>query len=423
MNPRKLAYEAINKVMAEQAYANLTVNEYLSRHRLNDNDRRLFTRLVYGTVENYLKLEYLLKPFLKKKPDPFIHSLLCMSVYQIEYTGIPAFAAVDEAVKIAKEENRFAASFVNAVLRNYLRAGKRDLSALPENEWLSINYSHPLWLVDYLLSLYDRETTEKILRENNESKLLAIRVNTLKATVAEVEAELAKDGIGFRRIPLVKMGLMIDGDLHDHRLVREGKVVFQDGAAQLVAEMMAPERNAKIIDLCAGPGGKTAHLAAIMKNSGVIYACDVHPHKIALMDKLFARLGVKNVKTVLADATKIKDAIKDKDFDYVLADVPCSGLGAVSDRIDLKYRITREVIDELVALQRNILDRTWDLLKPGGKYVYSTCTINPAENEDQIKAFVKRNPDARIVNEKLIMPYEYHTDGFYICIMEKRVEE
>jgi 16S rRNA (cytosine967-C5)-methyltransferase len=233
---------------------------------------------------------------------------------------------------------------------------------------------------------------------------------------------LRKDGIGFDRIPIVSSGLSVIGDLHGHRLLREGKLVFQDGAAQLVAEMMAPDKNAKIIDLCAGPGGKTAHLSALMNNGGLIYACDIHRHKIELMDKLFYRLGVRNVKTALADARKIGEILDEKDFDYVLADVPCSGLGALSDRIDLKYRINRESIAELIDLQREILDKTWSLVKPGGKYVYSTCTINPEENEAQIAAFLERTPFARVIAERMILPFEYRTDGFYICIMEKRVE-
>ena len=421
-NVRKLALEALYKIMAEKAYANLTVNRYLNRYKLEANDRRLFTKLVYGTVENIIKLEYLLRPFVKKEPDARIKYLLYLSLYQIEYTDIPPFAAVDEAVKIAKEKNRFAASFVNAVLRNYLRGGKRDLSNLPKNEYLSVEYSHPLWLVDFFLDVYGYETTEKILKENNASRPLSVRVNTLKTTLGDVEAELRKDGIGFDRIPIVSSGLSVIGDLHGHRLLREGKLVFQDGAAQLVAEMMAPDKNAKIIDLCAGPGGKTAHLSALMNNGGLIYACDIHRHKIELMDKLFYRLGVRNVKTALADARKIGEILDEKDFDYVLADVPCSGLGALSDRIDLKYRINRESIAELIDLQREILDKTWPLVKPGGKYVYSTCTINPEENEAQIAAFLERTPFARVIAERMILPFEYRTDGFYICIMEKRVE-
>ncbi|MDD4388371.1 MAG: methyltransferase domain-containing protein, partial [Bacilli bacterium] len=174
------------------------------------------------------------------------------------------------------------------------------------------------------------------------------------------------------------------------------------------------------IDLCAGPGGKTAHLAALLRNTGMIYACDIYPHKIDLMNKQFLRLGIENVKTVLADATKIEQVFTEKDFDYVLADVPCSGLGVLSHKIDLKYRISLAAIEELINLQKEILNHTWYLVKSGGIYTYSTCTINPRENQKQIISFLARHPDAAVINERLILPFEYQTDGFYICIMEKR---
>ncbi|MCK9536203.1 MAG: 16S rRNA (cytosine(967)-C(5))-methyltransferase RsmB [Bacilli bacterium] len=420
MNARKLAIEAINKIIEDKAYANLTVNYYLNKYHLSYNDRRLFTKLVYGTIENLIKIEYLLLSFIKKTTKSNLKYLLYMSVYQLDYTDIPAFAVVDEAVKIAKSEGRTAGAFVNAVLRNYIRSGKKDFTQLKPNEFLSIEYSHPLWLVDYLLQDYDYVTTEKILKENNSSRPLAVRVNTIKTSVEEVEAILEGDAIGYYRSPLVQSGLFITDDLHNHYLLEDGLVVFQDNSVQLVAEMMNPQAGAKIIDLCAGPGGKTAHLAALLRNTGMIYACDIYPHKIDLMNKQFLRLGIENVKTVLADATKIEQVFTEKDFDYVLADVPCSGLGVLSHKIDLKYRISLAAIEELINLQKEILNHTWYLVKSGGIYTYSTCTINPRENQKQIISFLARHPDAAVINERLILPFEYQTDGFYICIMEKR---
>lgn len=420
MNIRQLALEAVINIMEKGAYANISVNFYLHKIRLEKADRRLFSRLVYGTVENLLKIKFLLAPFIKKSTKTKLKYLLYLSVYQLEFTELPPYAVVNEAVKIASGEGKYAASFINGVLRNYFRSAKPDPSRLEKNEYLSIEYSHPLWLVELLLCYYDYEVVESILKENNSVRPLSVRVNTIKTTVADAKALLRKQGIAYEDSPFGGSGLIINDDLYDNSLVGEGKLVFQDASAQLVVPMMNPVENSRLVDLCAGPGGKAAHLAAHMNNTGKIYALDIHPHKIKLMESYFSFLGIKNIETLKGDARNINETLENSAFNGVLADVPCSGLGVISHKKDLRYKINIHNIRELICLQKDILKTAWLLVKRGGICAYSTCTINPQENEEVIREFVKTYPDAYIKKERLVLPHEYHTDGFYICVMEKQ---
>lgn len=420
MNVRKLALEAIGKIIEKKAYSNIIVNEYLSKFELNSEDRALFTNIVYGTIQNLLTIDYYLEPYIsKKKQKSWVKCLLYLSAYQIIYLDIPEYAVVNEAVAIANIKDRSIGSFVNAVLRNLLRNPLRSFDGLDEINYLSIKYSHPAWLVAYLLRDYDYDTLEKILVENSNVKDGAIRVNTLKATKEEVMAELQEQQIPFSDTDLVKNGLIIYNNITRNELFTTGKITVQDISSQMVAEVANPIENAKVLDLCSAPGGKVAHMSAIMKNTGTIFACDIYSHKIKLMEKSFARLGVKNVKTQLIDARNVSTYVKEESFDYCLADAPCSGLGVMSHKVDLKYNIDLKSMEEVEYLQKEILESTCNLVKHGGYYIYSTCTINKDENERQIDRFIQKHPEFEIVETRKILPFEYHTDGFYICKMRR----
>ena len=419
MNIRKLALQAIEKILYKGGYANIVVNEYLSKYEFDDNERRLFTKLVLGTVERKITLAYYLEPFLKKKQKPLINCLLLMSVYQLVYLNIPEYTVVNESVSLANMTDRMIGSFVNAVLRNFLRNEIRTLDNLDEIQKLSIEFSYPTWLVAYLLKDYDYETVQKILEFNDEVKHDAIRINTLKATYDEVTEVLNKEKIEYQISDLVNDGLIVSKPLIRHELFTEGKITVQDIASQMVTEITNPEPDSLIIDLCSAPGGKTAHLAAWVNNTGTIYACDVHQHKIKLMEKNFKRLGVENVKTQLIDAREVYKKVKEESFDYVICDVPCSGLGVMSHKCDLKYNITYDSIQEIIKLQREILDASYPLIKKGGYLTVSTCTINKSENEEQINYLLEKYKDLTVEYQKTILPFEYGTDGFFICKLKK----
>lgn len=422
MNIRKLALQAIEKILYKNGYANIIINEYLNKYELSDDERRLFTRLVLGTVEKKITLAYYLEPFLKKKQKNNVYSLLLMSVYQLVYMNIPEYTVVNEAVNIANMTDKMIGSFVNAVLRNFLRNELRTFDGLEDIKYLSVKYSYPTWLVAYLLKDYDKETVIKILDFNDEIKNDAIRINTLKANYEEIENVLNEEKITFKQSDLVNDGLIVEKSMINHELFKEGKITVQDIASQMVTEIANPELNSTVIDLCSAPGGKSAHMAAWMNNTGVIYACDIHAHKIKLMEKNFKRLGVTNVKTQLIDARKVKNVVKEKSFDYVLADVPCSGLGVLSHKSDLKYNITYDSITEIIALQKEILDASYPLIKDNGCLIVSTCTINKSENEEQIAWLTDKYKDLKVEYQKTILPFEYGTDGFFICKLKKQGE-
>ena len=419
MNIRKLALQAIEKILYKGGYANIVINEYLNKYEFTDEERRLFTKIVLGTVEKKITLAYYLEPFLKKKQKPLINSLLLMSVYQLVFLNIPEHAVVNESVKLANSTDRMVGSFVNAVLRNFLRNELRSLDGLDEVQKLSVKYSYPTWLIAYLLKDYDYETVTKIVEFNDDVKHTAIRINTLKATYDEVVSVLEEEHIAYYQSDLVNDGLIVSESLVNHELFKCGKITIQDIASQMVTEVCNPENDSIIIDLCSAPGGKTAHLASWMNNTGKIYACDVHPHKIKLMEKNFKRLGVNNVKTQLIDAREVHKVVKDESFDYVLADVPCSGLGVISHKSDLKYNISLQAINDIIVLQRQILDASYPLVKKGGYLVVSTCTINKSENEEQINHLIEKYPDLKVEYQKTILPFEYGTDGFFICKLKK----
>ena len=420
MNVRKLALEAIEKITRKKAFCNIVVNEFLNKFELSEEDRRLFTNLVYGTIQNLITIDFYLEPYIRrKKPKSWVKNLLYISVYQIVYLDIPKYAIVNESVDIANIKDKAIGSFVNAVLRNFLRIPLRSLDGYDDIQRLSIKYSHPMWLVAYLLKDYSLEVLEKILQENSLIKNDAIRINTLKTNKEAIKTKLTEANIQFSDNALVENGLTINKSIVNHPLFTEGFITIQDISSQMVSEITNPEPNSLILDLCSAPGGKAAHLAALMNNTGTIFACDVYPHKIKLMEQTFERLGVNNVKTQLIDARNVANKVKKESFDYLIADVPCSGLGVLSHKVDLKYQITLKAIEEVEYLQEEILEKSYQLLKRGGYLIYSTCTINKDENEKQIAKFLRRHEDFTKVEERIILPFEYHTDGFYICKLRR----
>ncbi len=421
MNARKLAFEAIDKIITNKSFSNLAVNEFLNKFELSAEDRVLFTKLVYGTIERLITLDFYLEPYAgQRKQKTWVRALLCMSAYQLIYMRIPDYAVVNEAVELANVKDRHIGSFVNAVLRNLQRNPLRSLDDLDEIGCLSIKYSFPRWLVAYLLKDYDASVIEKILEEFLNVKETAIRINTLKGTKEEILAKLDEEQIEYKVAPIGKNALVVTGDIQKSQAFLNGEITIQDLSAQLVAETMNPAPGEVILDICSSPGGKTAHLAALLNNTGVIYACDVYLHKLKLMDTAFRRLGVTNVKTQLIDARNLKEHLEPESFDQILADVPCSGLGVLAHKADIKYNLQLNAIEEIKKLQQEILESTYAFVKKGGFFTYSTCTINKEENEEQIKAFLEKHPDFGAVEQKTILPFQYHCDGFFICKMRRK---
>ena len=419
MNIRQLAADAIEKILYKGAYVNITINEYFNKFDLTKEEKALFTILVMGTVEHKITLAYYLEPYLKKKQKPWVYVILMMSTYQIVYMKVENHYVVNEAVNLGNIKDRNIGGFINAVLRNLLRHELRDISADDEIKYLSLKYSYPTWLVSYLLSYYKFIELERLFSYKKTNKKCVIRVNTLKASNEEIEEKLKEENVEYKKHELVENGYVCDKPLMNSEMFKEGLITIQDIASQKVAEVLAPKKGTNVLDMCAAPGSKTAHLAAIMQNAGTIYACDIYQHKIKLMNNGFKRLGVNNVKTQLIDARKISEIVRKESFDYILLDMPCSGMGVMQHKVDLKYNLSYQSVEETIKLQKELIEASYKLLKKGGEIVISTCTINKAENEENIEEFVKNHRDMKIEYEKLYMPYEYETDGFFICKLVK----
>ena len=410
------AYRILNQYFEDESFLNIALNEELKKSELKREDKDLCTTIVYGTIQNLLAIQYQLQPYIKgKRVKKKIKTLLYLSLYQLMYLDkIPEYAVINEAVNIAKKQGYQTSKFVNAVLRNFVRNERRSLEGLDELERISIETSHPLWMVKMFNKQYGLEKTKKICLEDNTPPTRSGRVNTLKAS----KEELLKEGC-FKEGTLSKDALLYDkGNLALTSYFKEGKVTIQDESSQLVARLLDPQKTDYVLDMCSAPGSKTTHLSALMENQGKIEAYDLYEHKVKLVEYNLRRLGVKNVHIQAGDSTKLKEVYSEKTFDRILLDAPCSGFGVLKRKPEIKYHDS-SIMDGLVSLQELLLENAYYLLKNDGTMVYSTCTINKKENELMIQKFIEKHPDMEVVKQRTILNYEYHTDGFFMCKMKK----
>lgn len=414
---REIALDILLKYKQEQSYLNITLNHVFSTQNLTQNQRNLITHLVYGTIQNQIYLEYMLEPHLKTRVKSFEKMLLLMSLYQhIFLNQIPDYAIVNEAVECAKKKKgKKTAQFINAVLKNAFQH-PRSLDDLDDLNRLSIETSHPIWMVKMLTKQYGFETTQKICVANNDIPYKTARVNTLKTTRKKMldnslfeKGKLSQDALYYH-----------GGNIAKTDEFKQGLVTIQDESSQMVARLLNPKENDYVLDMCSAPGGKTSHLAQLMNNKGRIDAYDLYEHKIPLIQSLMDRLEIDIVHIKCYDATKLLELYEVETFDKILLDGPCSGLGVLSRKPEIKYH-NSSIMDKIIEIQRELLDNAYALLKIGGTMVYSTCTINKKENEKQIQDFIKKYPQMEIIKEMTILPFEYHSDGFYMCLLKKGV--
>lgn len=436
---RSGAVEILQQVLDEGAYTNIAVNKYLRSHDLSDMERRLLTELVYGTVKAVGTIDWYLAQCVTRpldKINKLILNVLRVSVYQLLYMDkIPESAACNEAVNLARLfSHEGTAKFVNGVLRGLLR--KKDSFTFPDEEkeaadYLSLKMYHPRWLVKKWLKNYGREATEALCAFDNTPAPVCLRVNTLVTTREELLAKLtvagaqvrasawSADGIVCEKLPALST---VFAEMHNEFYV-------QDESSMLVGAVLAPQAGETVIDMCSAPGGKTTHLAQMMQNQGIIYAGDVHEHKIKLIEENAARLGIKIIKAQIQDATEFVEAWEQK-ADRVLVDAPCSGMGVLRRRAEARWRKTRNDLKIFPPLQLKILTNAARYVKPGGTLVYSTCTIEQAENHYLVQEFLAAHPDWRVepfahpitgelVDELQLLPQVDNLDGFYICKLVK----
>ncbi len=407
-NAREAALKILHK-MQGGAYINAAVKEGLP-HTMKSEDKSLATQLVYGVTANRTRLDYYTSTFSKiplKKISPWIMDILRMGFYQLYFLDkIPASAAVNESVKLARRYGHSAsAGFVNGVLR---KAAKDGAPPLPDD--LSVVYSHPKWLVDMWLNDYGKEITEKMLEANNQPPEAFVRINTLKTTTAEIAKRLN----GKVADDLFVKVKSLAGIEHTAEY-KQGLITMQGRASAEAVRALNPQKGHLVLDLCAAPGGKSTLIAQLMENEGEIIACDIYEHKLDLINKNAERLGIDIIKTRLQDAQQVMEEHIGK-ADCVIADVPCSGLGIIRKKPDIRWDKEIEDIASLCTVQKEILKTAARYVKKGGRLVYSTCTVSKKENQDMLKTFFEENSNFEVIDEKQFFPFDDGLDGFYIGV-------
>ena len=420
MSARDLAVNVLYKIEVGEAYSNTTLNKELEKSDLNSLDKALASELVYGVMTWKLTLDEIIARYSSiklKKISPWIINILRIGIYQIAFLDkIPISAAVNESVNLAKRYGHEAsARFVNAVLR---KIEKNEIDKLidyigtkpkMDDEIISILTSHPLWMVNELLKEYDKKFVTELLNANNITPDITIRVNTLRTSREELKKLLELKNID------CKLGNLPDSILAKKMNSFEGQLyVVQDEAAQLACLKLEPQEGDYILDACAAPGGKTTYLAQIMKNKGQIDAWDIHENRVRLIKEASEKLGITIINERMRDASLYYTELADK-YDRVLLDVPCTGLGVIRKKPDIKWTRQVEDIEGIVNVQYRILDNCSRYLKSGGTLIYSTCTILDRENGGQVRRFLEEHKDFELVEEIKLYPHIDNTDGFYIA--------
>ena len=427
---RGVALKVLQEVFEKGAYSNIALNKELQSSQLSQADKSLVTELVYGTVARKITLEWYLAHEIADRDqlDSWVYHLLMLSLYQILYLDkIPNHAIVNEAVNLAKR-GRGAEKFVNAILRAFLNKPLPDIAAIKrKNKRLSVQYSAPVWLVATLIEEYGQERAEAILASLFIRNKASVRVTDL-SKVDELAQALSAEKSDLSPVGLVKAS----GHFAGSQAFKEGLITIQDETSQLVAPTLQLEGWEEVLDACAAPGGKTCHIASYL-TSGQVTALDLYDHKLTLIEENAQRLGVgQQVRTQKLDARQVAATFGPDRFDKILVDAPCSGIGLIRRKPDIKYNKEAADFDQLQEIQLAILDSVCQSLKKGGIITYSTCTIVRKENQDVIAKFLDRHPNfepvalthecSDIVQNGCIVitPEQYLTDGFFISQVRRK---
>lgn len=443
-SPRELAITILVKSHAG-SYSNLLLSQYLT-YGISQKDRALITQLVNGVIQNRLLLDYIISQFSKIKLSNmtlFVKNAIRLGIYQAYFLDkVPDFAAVNESVNLVKKyEGQGAANFTNAVLRNALR--KREQVCYPDKDkdiakYLSVYYSFPPWLITRWLDLFGTDFTERLCKAFNEPPRLCIRVNTLLTNKEELLKRLTDEGAHAVPGKFAQEAIYIikSPPIHQLKSFKDGLFTVQDESSIIASLAVGVKAKELVLDVAAAPGGKTTHMAALMQNQGKIISWDIHPHRVKLIEQNVNRLKTTIVETQIKDAKILDEAMMGR-FDRVLIDAPCSGLGVIRRKPDIKWSKKPKDISALKKEQERILTICSKYVKPGGILVYSTCSIEPEENEKIVDDFLAENQhfaydDLRlclpeILHEGLKRPYGYitlyphihDTDGFFVARLKK----
>lgn len=401
---------------------------------MDAREAALATRLVYGVLQNRLLLDaYLgaLSTLPLERVDQDVLDILRLGGYQILFLDqIPARAAVDEAVKQTRQraKNPKTAGFVNAVLRNLDRR-KEELGQSLQEKWkqeknvwerLSVAYSHPRWLVEEFAKELggDPEQVERLLEADNAPRSMTAQVNRCKITTQKLEDRLTGEGVVFKPHPWMEDCLLLEntGNLAQLPAFQEGLFYIQDPSAKAAVLAAEPKAGEQVLDLCAAPGGKSFAAAVAMGDQGTVLSRDIYPWKVQEIETGAARLGLTSISTAVGDGSKPFEG----EYDLVIADVPCSGLGIIGKKPDIRYKDPQE-FDGLAPIQQAILENAGKAVRPGGRLLYATCTLRRAENQNQVVAFLERNKRFSLRCQRTLWPQETGTDGFYYAVLTREV--
>ena len=446
MSARKIAYDILMDIEINKNYSNISLNSHLSKAKVDNRDKGLITELVYGVIEKKRYIDYIINKVSKikvRKMSNSVKTVMRLGVYQIVFLdGVADYAAINESVNIIKKVDKKSSGFVNAVLRNVLRK-KDEICKIDDNnaENIAIKYSYEKWIVERLIGEHGIARAKSIIEALSEKPKLYVRINRTKMDGFDdmddfadfVIEQLEKDGMKAERVQYLEEAIRVENfkNIEDNRLFKMGYISVQDVSSMLVANVVNPEKNSKVLDLCAAPGGKSTHIAELMENTGEVVSQDIYKHKIKMINWYAKRLGLDNIKAELGDALELQKEFIGK-FDYVLSDVPCSGMGIVRRKPEIKYK-SEEEVNNLPDIQLAILKNAAEYVKDGGVLVYSTCTIFKEENMGVIYRFLSENQDFSldsIENINLesstldsgylnIYPDTEDMDGFFICRLKK----
>lgn len=445
-NERELVLGILLEVTEKGAYSHLILRDVLQKYQYLDKKERAFiTRVTEGTLEHLLELDYILNQFSSVKVEkmkPVIRNILRSAVYQLKYMDtVPDSAVCNEAVKLAiKKGFGSLRGFVNGVLRNTARKLAQVKYPADPLEGLSIQYSMPMWILKQWLSDYDRQTVERMLEAFCQEKSLVIRRNLFKGAdkdAGEFRNMLEEEGVQITPHPYLPYAFYIAGydSLGELESFRKGEFMVQDVSSMLVCEVAGVKEGDFVFDVCAAPGGKAVHMAEKLNGTGRVEARDLTAYKVGLIQENIERMGLTNIRAIQQDA-RILDGNSMKKADIVLADLPCSGLGVLGKKADLKYRVTEEDIFGLKKLQQEILSTVQNYVKPGGTLVYSTCTIHPAENMDNVHWFLEKYPEYTLKDIRgslctelmqdvqedgclQLLPGIHQSDGFFLAVLQR----
>lgn len=438
---RETALAALVRILEKGEMSHIVLKEELDKcQNMERRDRAFITRLCEGCIEHLYELDYIIDAFSKtkvKKMKPVIRCIMRMAVYQMKYMeSVPDSAACNEAVRLATKKGFSGLKgFVNGVLRNIARGMDTIIWPDPEKEpmeWMRVHYSVPEWIIEALLSSYGREKTEAILAGGLEERPLTVRMNRSRQEEAKTLETLHEAGVEATPVEGIPGGYVLRGYENPASLpaFAEGYMQIQDISSMLAGLAAAPKENQFVLDVCAAPGGKSIHAADLLNGTGRVEAHDLTEQKVKLILDNADRCQMKNLTAKVFDALQYDEALEEK-ADVVIADLPCSGMGIIGRKSDIKYKLTKDMQKDLAMLQRQILDVVWKYVKPGGRLVFSTCTIFPSENKENANWFAENHPfEKEALADRIperflascedpsmmqLLPGNGETDGFFIA--------